>query len=189
MKDKDRELAEELLEKRRKCNRKLLVNKKNKQELRLDFQQLKLDKEAQFAKMLEEHREQWEQKYREETERWERKSQEEKKEREKIEQKAREDRARWELQSLEDRRALAERDEQYCNQMRVYRKKMTGVEGRADDKSDKKQIDRRTTGPDIRPRRAAGALGIIAILAGVATFNPALVVAGAGVTASTLAME
>ena len=141
LKDKDRQLAEELLKERQECNKKLLANEMDKQELRQDFQRLKLDREAHFAKMLEEHKEWWEKRHREDMEQWERKSREEKKAREKVEQNAREDGARWKQQSLVDRQALADRDEQYRKHMREYRKQMRELEGRPDDKSDKKQID------------------------------------------------
>ena len=45
-------------------------------------------------------------------------------------------------------------------------------------------------GPNNQPRKAMGALGIMAILAGAATFNPFLMAAGAaGLTVSSYGME
>lgn len=119
LKDKDHELAEELLKERQESNKKLLAMERAKQELRLDFQRLKKDKEAHYAKMLREQEKQWEAKLREDQDRWEQKSREDKRALEHLAHESKEERQRWENQLLEGRRAMAAKDEQSREERKV----------------------------------------------------------------------
>ena len=57
LKDKDEELAALLRRQRHETNSKLLAAEKAQRDLKLNFQRLALDREAQWARLLEEERE------------------------------------------------------------------------------------------------------------------------------------
>ena len=112
LKDKDHELAEELLKERQESNKKLLAMERAQQELVLDFQHLKADRETHHGQMLKLQEKLLEAKLSEDPGRWEQKSREDKRALEDLASKFQEERWRREYESLESRRAMAAMDEQ-----------------------------------------------------------------------------
>lgn len=110
--DKDHELAEDLLKERQESNKKLLAMERAEQELRLDFQQLKADRETQYAQMLKMQEKMWEAKFREDQDRWEQKSREDKRALKDLADKFEQERQTWENKSLHGGRAMAAKQEE-----------------------------------------------------------------------------
>lgn len=112
LKDKDHELAEELLKERQESNKKFLSMERAQQELLLDFQQLKADRETHHGQMLKLHEKRLKAKFSEDKDRWEQKSREDKRALEELAYKLQEEKQRRENESLESRRAMAAMDKQ-----------------------------------------------------------------------------
>ena len=193
MEDNNQELAAELSRQREETNNKLLAAAKAQRDLRVEFERLQVEQQAQLHKQLQEERERVaeqnrlrDKKYSDaERRREERSAEERAQKRRRWEEMREEDRRGWEAENARLREEIASVRESSSSPISLS--VIHFLHGSDDSPEDDSDNDLSSSG-DRNKISASGpvpsALPLLAVLAGVVTVNPFIVAAGFGAALS-----